>query len=62
MRKLFSILLVVSMLAALSSLAVQAEDWEDEEEDISFYDLMNPPTPVPDPNATPGPTFLNRTI
>ena len=56
MRKLFSILLVVSMLAALSSLAVQAEDWEDEEEDISFYDLMNPPTPVPDPNATPGPT------
>ena len=52
MRKVFSLFLVLSMLVSLCVLAVQAEDWDDGEEDVSFYD----PTPVPDPNATPGPT------
>ena len=54
MRKLFSTLLVLSMLLSLVFLAGQAEDLE--EEDISLYDLMHPATLVPDPNATPGPT------
>ena len=56
MRKVWSILLVLSMLAALCVLGVQAENWDDEEEDISLEDVMNPPTAAPAPGSTPGPT------
>ena len=56
MRKICSVLLVITLLAAAGIWSVYAEDWEDEEEDVSFYALMNPATAVPDPNATPGPT------
>ena len=53
MRKLLSVLLVLSMLVSLCVLAVQAENRDDEEEeDVSFYE----PTPLPDPNASPAPT------
>lgn len=52
MRKLLSVLLVLSMLVSLCVLAVQAENWDDEEEDVSFYE----PTALPDPNASPVPT------
>ena len=58
MRKLWSILLVLSMLASLGALAVQAEDWEDEEE-LSFNVLSATPLPGPDgpaePDASPTP-------
>ena len=56
MRRIWPLLLVLTMLLTVCLLAVQAE--EDEEEDVSFYDLLNPPTalPVTDPDATPGPT------
>ena len=56
MRKLWSVLLVLSMLLSLAALAVQAENWDDEEEEISLEALLNPPTPVPGPDETPGPT------
>lgn len=54
MKKILSVLLVLSMFLTLGFLAVQAE----EEEDISLYELLNTPTPLPDPDATatPAPT------
>lgn len=55
MRKIWPILLAIMMMAALCVLAVQAEE---DEEDVSFYDLTHvvTPEPVPDPEATPAPT------
>lgn len=55
MRRFWSLALVLSMLLSLSILAAGAEGWEDEEE-ISFFDLVNPPTPEPAPGSTPAPT------
>jgi len=55
MRRFWAFVLTLILAAALCALAVQAENWDDEEE-ISLYNLENAPTPVPDPNATPGPT------
>lgn len=56
MRKTWALmLLLILMLTALCLMAVQAED---EEDDVSFFELLNPPTalPVTDPDATPGPS------
>ena len=54
MRKLWSILLTAVLLASLLFVAVQAEDWDDEE--ISLDALLNPVTPPPGPGDTPAPT------
>ena len=51
MKKIWSILLVLSMLLSLGVIYVQAE----EEEELSYYSIMNPITPTPDPDATPSP-------
>lgn len=56
MRKLWSLLVILTLLVSLCFLGVQAEDWDDEEE-ISFNDLLHLSTPVPDPNAAPGPAL-----
>ena len=55
MRKLLSVLLVLSMLLSLGLLAARGEDLADGVE-YSFHDLMYPPTPAPPPGSTPGPT------
>ncbi len=54
MRKLWSILVIVLLLASLISIAVQAEDMD--EEDVSLDALLNPVTPPPGPDDTPAPT------
>ncbi|MBR3017496.1 MAG: hypothetical protein IKH57_10555 [Clostridia bacterium] len=56
MRKILSVLLVLSMLLSLGYYAVYAEGWGDEEREYSFEDLVNPPTAAPPPGSTPGPT------
>ena len=50
MRKIWPVLLVALMLIALCALAVHAEN--EEEEEISFYDLMHPVTPAPTASST----------
>ena len=45
--------LYLVLMAALCIQAVQAENYD--EEDISFFDLMNTPEALPDPEATPAP-------
>ena len=54
MRRFWPAMLALLMLFASCMPAVQAE----EEEDISFHELINAvaATPEPDPDATPGPT------
>ena len=54
MRKLWSILVIVLLLASFVLIAVQAEDLD--EEDVSLDALLNPATPPPGPNDTPAPT------
>ena len=54
MRKVLLSLLILSLLLSAVGLQALAEGWD--EVDISFDDLISPPTPVPDPNSTPGPT------
>ena len=54
MRKIWSITVIVLLLASLVFVAVQAENWDDE--DISLDALLNPATPPPGPNDTPPPT------
>ena len=54
MRKLWSILVIVLLLASLIFVAVQAEDLD--EEDVSLDALLNPATPPPGPDDTPAPT------
>ena len=56
MQKILSVLLVLSMLLSLAILGVQAEGWDDDEEELSLEELMNPPTASPAPGSTPGPT------
>ena len=51
MRKLLSILLTAVLLVSLIFAAVQAENWDDI--DISLDLLLNPGTPLPDPDASP---------
>ena len=46
MRKIWSILLLLVMLASLCVLAVHAEE---EDEEISLWALLNTPKPTPDP-------------
>ena len=53
MRKLWSILVIALLLASLLFVAVQAEDWDDE--DISLDSLLNPDAPTPGPDLTPTP-------
>ena len=55
MRKTL-LLLLLAVLLILSFSPALAED--EEEEDVSFYELLNPPTslPVPQADATPAPT------
>ena len=57
MRRIWSFIVMLVLAVSLCALAVQAEDWDGEEE-ISMFDLENPPTAVPDPNATPAPTAV----
>ena len=54
MRKLWSILVIAVLLISLFFVAVQAEDWDDE--DISLDFLLNPDAPTPGPDDTPAPT------
>jgi len=54
MRKIWPALLVLTMLLTLCFLSVQAED---DEEDVSYYEEIDAPTPAPtlSPDATPTP-------
>ena len=52
MKKIWSILLALVMLASLCTFCVQAEDTEEE---LSYFSIMNPITPTPHPDATPTP-------
>ena len=54
MRKIWSLFVIAVLLMSLVFVAVQAEDWE--EEDVSLDALLNPPTLPPDPDAPPAPT------
>ena len=54
MRKLWSILVIAVLTASLFFIAVQAEDWDDE--DISLDFLLNPDVPTPGPDDTLAPT------
>ena len=56
MRKIWPLLLVLSMLLTLCVLT-QVQAAEEEEEDVSFYQEIHAPTPTPhpDPDATPTP-------
>ena len=55
MRKSFSLLLVLCMLLITGLYVVNAEGLTGEEE-FSFDELVNPPTPAPAPGSTPLPT------
>ncbi len=54
MRKIWSLFVIAVLLASVVFVAVQAEDWE--EDDVSLDALLYPPTLPPDPDAPPTPT------
>ncbi len=51
MKKIWPVLMLLFLLILLCMPCVQAE----EEEELSYYSIMNPITPTPDPAATPSP-------